>query len=111
MILKVVFSPEAYNDLEKTKAYLTNEFGLKTSNTNIKKVIKSIRSLERFPFKGPGVWERYGIESDYRYLYTNHNYVFYRVDNECVKIIRILDARCDFLNILFGIKTQTDDIN
>lgn len=37
--------------------------------------------------------------------------VFYRVDKECVKIIRILDARCDYLNILFGIKTQTDDIN
>ena len=35
--------------------------------------------------------------------------LFYRVEKDSVKIIRILDARCDFINILFGIKTQTDD--
>lgn len=111
MNLKIAFSPEALKDLETIKGYLLTEFGTKTANDNIKKVIKSIKSLEKFPFKGPGVWERYGIESDYRYLYTTRNYVFYRVEENCVRIIRILDARRDFLNILFGIKTQTDDTN
>ena len=111
MILKIDFSPEALNDLEIIRDYLLAEYGGKTSEDNIKKVMKSIRSLGQFPLQGSGVWERYGIESDYRYLYANHNYVFYRVENDAVKIIRILDARRDFLNVLFGIKTQTDEVN
>jgi len=31
-------------------------------------------------------------------------------EDDQIKIIRVLDARRDFLNILFGIKTQTDDL-
>jgi len=109
MIMRMDFSPEALNDLESIRDYLSAEYGVKTSEENIKKIMKSIRSLMQFPLQGSGVWERYGIESDYRYLYTTHNYVFYRIEESSIKIIRILDARRDFLNILFGIKTQTDD--
>ena len=109
MNLRIDFSPEAANDIEEINNYLTEEVGSKTSTQNIKKVMKSIRSLGRLPLQGSGVWERYGIASDYRYIYANHNYVFYRVEKDAVKIIRVLDARRDFINILFGIKTQTDD--
>ena len=109
MNLRIEFSPEAANDIEEINKYLSAEFGVKTSTQNIKKVMKSIKSLGSLPLQGSGVWERYGIASDYRYIYANHNYVFYRVEKDSVKIIRILDARYDFINILFGIKTQTDD--
>lgn len=111
MILRIDFSPEALNDIEEIRNYLLAEYGEKTSKDNIKKVMNNIRSLGQFPLQGSGVWERYGITSDYRYIYANHNYVFYRIENDTVKIIRILDARRDFLNILFGIKTQTDELN
>ena len=111
MILRIDFSPEALNDIDEIRNYLFAEYGVKTSKDNLKKEMKSIRSLGQFPLQGSSIWERYGISSDYRYLYTNHNYVFYRIENDAVKVIRILDARRDFLNILFGIKTQTDETN
>ncbi|MBR6332624.1 MAG: type II toxin-antitoxin system RelE/ParE family toxin, partial [Dehalococcoidales bacterium] len=99
---KIEFSPEALKDIEGLEEYLISEYGKITATKNIRTVMESIRSLIRFPLQGASVWDRYGIESDYRYLFSNHNYVFYRVEDDAIKIIRIIDARCDFTRILFG---------
>lgn len=64
--MRIIFTPEALNDIENIKNYLLDEYGPQTAVKNIKKVLKSIRSLEQFPLQGSGVWEKYGIESDYR---------------------------------------------
>jgi len=109
LTMRIIFTPEALNDIENIKNYLLDEYGPQTAVKNIKKVLKSIRSLEQFPLQGSGVWEKYGIESDYRYIYTTRNYVFYRVSSDSVRVIRILDVRRDFLSILFGINDLTDD--
>ena len=108
-MMKIVFSPEALSDIEEIKSYLLGQFGEETATKNIKKDIKETRTLSLFPHKGSGIWERYGIDSEYRYIYTNKNYVFYRIDDDVIRIIRVLDARRDFLNILFGINPPTDD--
>lgn len=108
-MMHIVFSPEALNDIEQIKDYLIDQFGDKTATKNIKRVIKEIKTLESFPLKGSGVWERYRIDSEYRYIYANKNCVFYRVDEDTVRVIRILDARRDFLTILFGSIIQSDD--
>lgn len=105
-MMHIVFSPEALNDIEQIKDYLISQFGDNTATKNIRRIIKEIKTLESFPLKGPGVWERYGIDSEYRYIFANKNYVFYRVDEDAVRIIRILDARRDFLTILFGNNSQ-----
>ena len=42
--MRMDFSPEALNDLESIRDYLLAEDGVKTSEENIKKVMKSIRS-------------------------------------------------------------------
>lgn len=47
-------------------------------------------------------------DTEYRYIYTNRNYAFYRIDDDVIRIIRVLDARRDFLNILFGINPPND---
>lgn len=75
-MMHIVFSPEALNDIEQIKDYLIGQFGDDTATKSIKKVIKEIKTLEAFPFKGSGVLERYGIDSEYRYIYANKNYVF-----------------------------------
>jgi plasmid stabilization system protein ParE len=110
-MMQIVFSPEALKDIEEIKSYLLGQFGEETSSKNIKKIIKEIRTLSSFQLKGTGIWERYGIDSEYRYIYSNKNYVFYRIEDDVKRIIRVLDARRDFLNILFGIKPPTEDID
>lgn len=40
------------------------------------------------------------------------NYTFYRIEADKIKIVRILNEKQDFMNILFGIRTtsqETDD--
>lgn len=106
--MRIVFSPESVKDIEEIKDYLLARFGEGTAIRNIKKLVKEIKTLEKFPSKGSGILERYGIDSEYRYIYANKNYVFYRVEDDCIKIIRVLDARRDFLNILFGITGNSD---
>ncbi|MBQ6272080.1 MAG: type II toxin-antitoxin system RelE/ParE family toxin [Clostridiales bacterium] len=100
---RILFSPQALIDIEEIREYISIQFGEKSAAKNIALVMHDIKLLEQFPLQGPGIWERYGIESDYHYIYSNKNYVFYRIEDDTVKIIRILDARRDFLNILFGI--------
>ncbi len=74
-MMHIVFSPEALKDMEEIKVLLLDQFGVDTANKNLKKVTKEIKTLEKFPLKGSGIWERYGIDSEYRYIYANKNYV------------------------------------
>jgi len=42
------------------------------------------------------------IPTDYMYFVLEKNYVFCRLEKETVKIIRIIDTRQNYINILFG---------
>lgn len=42
------------------------------------------------------------IPTDYMYFVLENNCVFYRLEKETVKIIRIIDTRHNYINILFG---------
>lgn len=70
---------------------------------------RSFRDLQQFEFKGPSVESALGIASDYRYLYVQHNYVFYRVEGDTVRIIDIFNEKEDFMWKLFGIKTTAQE--
>jgi len=48
------------------------------------------------------------ITTDYRYLYVQHNYIFYRISNNDILIIDIFNEREDFMWKLFGIKQVVD---
>jgi len=105
---KVDISPKAHEDLAGLKIYLTGEFGDSRSCEIIDAIYDSMEKLSLFPESDIDLLARYGIASDYRCLITNKNYVFYRIDKNSVKIIRILDERRDFLQVLFGIGTSEE---
>ncbi|MCM1528239.1 MAG: hypothetical protein NC091_13470, partial [Bacteroides sp.] len=50
-----------------------------------------------------------GIPCDYRMLYVRHNYVFYQIETDTIKITDIYNEREDFMWKLFGIKTTTEE--
>lgn len=45
--------------------------------------------------------------TDYFCLFIRPNYVFYRVDTDAIYIIRILNQRQDFMNILFSAEKES----
>ena len=47
--------------------------------------------------------------SDYRYIVVSRNYVFYRIEDEGIRIIYLYHEKEDFMWQLFGIDTTPQD--
>ena len=95
--------------LNQLKADLVQNFGVEVSRKSVKKITDAVRGLEKFEKKGIAVSAMYDIDCDYRYLYVNHNYVFYRIEPEKIMIVEMFDEREDFMYQLFGISTRTKE--
>lgn len=99
---KVQFSPLARQDLIKIKNYLEEAFDNDIASEKIRQLLDSIRKFEMFPLLGRPLMNVIDIPTDYMYFVVDKNYVFYRLEKEIVKIIRIIDTRQDYINVLFG---------
>ncbi|MCM1193785.1 MAG: type II toxin-antitoxin system RelE/ParE family toxin [Butyrivibrio sp.] len=106
---KLKYSPDAREKLKQIKQYVAQKFGADTAGKVIKEMTKSIRDLQRFEEKGVSVESVLGIPCDYRMLYVRHNYVFYQIEADTIKITDIYNEREDFMRKLFGIKTTTEE--
>ena len=98
---KVQFSPLAKEDLIKIKVYLEEAFENEIAYEKIRKLLDSISKFETFPLLGRPLMNVIDIPTDYMYFIVEKNYVFYRLEQETVRIIRIIDTRQDYINILF----------
>lgn len=106
---KLDISPEAFNDLESIKEYLDSEFGEKEEKKRLKAIFNDLKRLQKYPETDIKLFERFGILTDYKCIYTNHNYAFYRMEDEFIKVVRILDVRRDFMYILLGIHMSSNE--
>lgn len=99
----IKFSPEAITDLNRTKAYITEELcEEKAAENTISKILKRIRQLSEFPLSGSPLSSIINLNTDYRFLVCGNYTAFYRFENETVYIVRVLYGRRDFMRILFG---------
>ena len=98
----IQISPLAKEDLIKIKAYLEEEFDSVIASEKVKRLLQSIKQFEPFPLMGRPLMNIIDLPTDYLYLVTERNYVFYRLEQQTVKIIRIIDTRQDYIHILFG---------
>jgi len=100
-VYTVQIALSAQQDLLRLKAYLENEFGREVANEVLRKIIGKIKNFEEFPLIGKPLSNRIDLPTDYMYLVIEKNYIFYRIEDRVVRIIRILDTRQDFMRILF----------
>ena len=68
-----------------------------------------IRGLQNNPEKGPSVEALLGISISYRFLYVEHNYAFYRIENDTVYVTDIYNEHEDFLWEMFRVNLRTQD--
>ena len=106
---KLKYAPKALEDLQVIKRYVTDQFGEERAEAGVRAILSTIKQLEVFPDEGLDLGNIIEYPTDYRYLVVKPNYVFYRVENEIVKIIRILNEKQDFLQILFGISSISEE--
>ncbi|PKM65735.1 MAG: hypothetical protein CVU95_14205 [Firmicutes bacterium HGW-Firmicutes-2] len=97
----IQFTPLAKEDLIRIKVYLEGEFDVKIASEKIKQLLKSIKRFELYPLMGRPLMNIIDLPTDYMYFVLEKNYVFYRLEHETVKIIRIIDTRQNYIDILF----------
>lgn len=103
MIKGIEYSPEAVKDLQGIEEYISVELDNSQSAERIvDKIINKIDSLADLPEIGAPLSSRVDVKTDYRYLVCGNYNAFYRIEYETVKIIRVLNARRNFMAILFG---------
>jgi len=102
-MVRIQFTPDALEDLKQIKKYITDDLCSEQSAINtVDRILKRIRQLEAFPEIGAPLSSIIDIEVPYRFLVCGNYTAFYKFENNEVHIIRILYARRNFMQILFG---------
>ena len=100
---KVFISPEAARDLSQIKQYISIELKNRgAANRIVGTILKELRALERYPLQGPSIEALTGFQTDLRLLLCGKHIALYKIENETVFVARIIDARQDYLRVLFG---------
>lgn len=99
---KVVFSPEARQDLAEAGDYIAFKLQNKAAARKfLDRIQKAVQSLSRFPESGAPLLLA-GSSCVYRYLVCGNYMIFYHISEATVFIDRVLYGRRDYLSILFG---------
>lgn len=105
--MQIYYTPEALQDLQNVKdSIMETFFDDKLAVDTLKRITKSVRNLEVFPYMGKELFLSGGVSTGYRYLFSKHNYVFYRVEQDVVRVVRVFHERQDYMRVLFGITEE-----
>ena len=102
--MKLVYSPEALNDLDQIWSDVWEASGdLITTDRYIKDLRRAIRDKLSFPKSGaPLLWN--GEFTGIYFVPFKAYLAFYRVNETTMEVGRILLAKSDYLKVLFGIR-------
>lgn len=95
--------------MRSLQEYLNEQFGESVSNKVLTSLAEAMENLGVFPEKGIRISEMYDLDTDYHYLFSNHNYIVYRFNDEQVVVLEMFDERQDFMNTLFGISGRSQE--
>ena len=102
--MELYYTPKARNDLLQIKESNIEKFDDENLAKKIlRKMTETVRQLITFPYLGQELSGITGIYTDYRCLFCEKNYVFYRIEADRVCVIRVLNERQDYMRILFGV--------
>ena len=104
---KIIYSPDYKAKIKKMRQELDRQFGEKTRQEIFKKINDRIHSIRDHEDIGLSCRDVFCVDTDYQYIYAAKNYIFYRIDDEAIRIVKIYDEREDIMWKMFGIKTTT----
>ena len=86
---KLQYSPDAIEKLHEIKQNISARYDPEKAKAEIREMTEEFRDLQQFENKGSSVENLIGIPCDYRMLYVQHNYAFYRIEENTVRITDI----------------------
>lgn len=102
--MNLEFAPEALSDIQRTRHYISKKLKNPTAAQRIVNMIfRECERLKVFPDSGVALVSKVNCGSDFRYIVCEKWLAFYRVKGSTVKIVRVLDGRTDYLQILLDI--------
>ena len=97
----MVLSPQALSDIQEDAAYIRDElFDPAAARRMVRKIMDRIRALARHPLAGPAIRTDSLLLQSYRYVLAADHYVFYRVEGECILIVRVIHTGRDYERLL-----------
>lgn len=106
---RIKYTPDAAEKLREIKKTISQKYGTELATKTVKTITDAIRGLAEYEKKGIEVAKMFEIATDYRYLFVAKNYVFYRIEEQYIRIINIYNEREDFMWQLFGIDTTPQE--
>ena len=95
--------------MRELKKYLDFQFGGDVRKKVIKEIGSRVRSLRENEQIGISVREMYGVDTDCLCIFVAKNYVFYRIETDCIYVVNVYNEREDFMMDLFGISGRTQE--
>lgn len=108
-MLKVKYSPAALEDLQYIRDYILDNWGEDVATKVLKKITSDIRRLEQYPLSGVDLGKIIDAPTEYQYLFSEKNYVFFRIELDSIRIVRVLNERQNYMQHLFGISSESKD--
>lgn len=100
--MRLEYAPDALDDIQETKRYISTVLKNRSAADRVvNMIVLSCRQLKEQPNLGMSVEARTGYSSDLRYLICESWLVFYRVQGDTVRIVRVINGRTDYIRILF----------
>lgn len=101
--MKIIYSPQAREDLREIKSYIAGELANPSAAARItNSVLKDCSNLKNNPHLGAELRNKFDVDTDMRYLISSNYIAFYRIVDNDIRVIRIRDGRTNYMQILFG---------
>lgn len=105
--MKIAYKSAAVHDLHVTADYIAHTLkNPKAAQKWAASVLRAVSLLAENPQMGAALQEKFDIKTDLRYFIVSKHFVFYRVGEEQIEIVRILDGRRDYMALLFQEKEE-----
>ena len=106
---KIKYTPDAADKLRAINTAISLQYGSKKAKEVVGSITGAIRGLVVNKQMGPSVEHMFGAASDYRYIFVSRNYVFYSIERDVIRIINIYNEKEDFMWLLFGVDTTSQE--
>ena len=100
--MKILYKDAALRDIEEKQEYIGGTLRNQTAARRLATaILHAVSHLAENPWMGTALNSRYPVETDIRVLVVLKQLIFYRVAEEEVTVLRVLDGRQDYMTILF----------
>lgn len=103
--MRILWRPAAIADLQNTLKYIKYNLKNPSAAKALRdRVFNSVALLTENPHMGASLKSKFELEDDihYRYIIVSKQIVFYEIVNDTIEIVRVLDGRTDYMNVLFS---------